>query len=72
MYRPDKDRCQVPAPPSRQTGRHMTTYGQTPDLKSGHESQKGLESRYWVERKVFAFSKRWRKHKLYCHLFKPF
>jgi hypothetical protein len=23
---------------------------------------------YWVERKVFAFSKRWRKHKLYCHL----
>jgi hypothetical protein len=27
---------------------------------------------YWVERKVFAFSKRWRKHKLYCHLFKPF
>jgi hypothetical protein len=26
----------------------------------------------WVERKVFAFSKRWRKHKLYCHLFKPF
>jgi hypothetical protein len=27
---------------------------------------------YWVEQKVFAFSKRWRKHKLYCHLFKPF
>jgi hypothetical protein len=26
---------------------------------------------YWAERKVFAFSKRWRKHKLYCHLFKP-
>jgi hypothetical protein len=27
---------------------------------------------YWAERKVFAFSKRWRKHKLYCHLFTPF
>jgi hypothetical protein len=26
----------------------------------------------WVERKVFAFSKRWRKQKLYCHLFKSF
>jgi hypothetical protein len=22
---------------------------------------------YWVERKVFAFSNRWRKYKLYCH-----
>jgi hypothetical protein len=27
---------------------------------------------YWVERKVFAFSKRWRKLKLSCHLFEPF
>jgi hypothetical protein len=25
---------------------------------------------YWVERKVFAFSKTWRKQKLYCNLFK--
>jgi hypothetical protein len=30
------------------------------------------ELKHWVEQKVFAFSKRWRKHKLYCNLFKPF
>jgi hypothetical protein len=34
--------------------------------------QKRKKKQYWVERNVFAFSKRWRKHKLYCHLFKPF
>jgi hypothetical protein len=34
-------------PPSRQRGRHKTTYcnGQSQDVKYGHESQKGLDTK---------------------------
>jgi transposase InsO family protein len=45
-------------------------YGRLPNLPG--YLQKDPTSLYRVERKVFAFSKRWRKLKLYCHLFKPF
>jgi hypothetical protein len=34
--------------------------------------QSNLHLLYWVEWKFVVFSNRWRKHKLYCHLFKPF
>jgi hypothetical protein len=51
---------------------NVPTQNRPPDSRLQTHTHTHTPRIYWVERKVFAFSRRWRKHKIYCHLFKPF